>query len=130
MIKGAYIWSMKMRAVVLGWEEVKVWLSATSGVSHHGFHLILGLALTLAFTRLLRVSLGSLVPVTLVLILELVNEAFDYTRYRIDSYPWGPAPMLVDIAITVGPPLLIVLAARWETDRQDGSGLKEQGISR
>ncbi len=102
-------------AIVLDWERVKVWLSATSGLTHHDFHLLLGVLLTLGFGWLLRRPLGSWLPLILVLGLELVNEAFDFIRYHIDSYPWGPGPMLVDIALTMLPPLAIVLAARWES---------------
>ena len=104
-------------AIVLDWEAFKVWLSATTGLSHHDYHVLLGVALTLGLTWLLRVPLGSWIPIGIVLGLELVNEAFDFTRYYIDHYPWGPGPMLIDIALTMTAPLAIVLAARWEAKR-------------
>ena len=104
-----------MVPIVLAWEQMKVWLSASTGLSHHDFHLILGVLLTLGFGRLLRVPLGSWTPLLIVFGLEMVNEAFDFTRYYIDSYPWGPGPTLVDIALTMLPPLAIVLAARWDS---------------
>lgn len=104
-----------MVTIVLAWEQMKVWLSASTGLSHHDFHLILGVLLTLGLTRLLRLPLGSWTPLVIVFGLEMINEAFDFTRYYIDSYPWGPGPTLVDIAITMLPPLAIVLAARWDS---------------
>lgn len=104
-----------MIALVLDWEAFKVWLTATTGLSHHDWHLLLGVLLTLAFTRLLRLPLGTWPPLLIVLALELVNEALDFTRYHIDGYPWGPGPMMVDIALTMLPPLAIVLAARWDS---------------
>lgn len=104
-----------MIALVLDWEAFKVWLTATTGLSHHDWHLLLGVLLTLGFTRLLRLPLGAWIPLLIVLALELVNEALDFTRYHIDGYPWGPGPMLVDIALTMLPPLAIVLAARWDS---------------
>ncbi len=104
-----------MIALVLDWEMFKVWLSATSGLTHHDFHLLLGVLLTLGFGWVLRRPLGAWLPLILVFGLELVNEAFDFIRYYIDSYPWGPGPMLVDIALTMLPPLAIVLAARWDS---------------
>jgi hypothetical protein len=104
-----------MIAIVLDWEQVKVWLSASTGLSHHDFHLLLGVLLMLALTRLLRLPLGAWLPWLIVFGLELVNEAFDFTRYYIDHYPWGPVPMLVDIALTMLPPLAILLAARWRS---------------
>ncbi|KQN07397.1 hypothetical protein QP162_20370 [Sphingomonas aurantiaca] len=104
-----------MIALVLDWEAFKVWLTVTTGLSHHDWHLLLGVLLMLGFTRLLRLPLGAWVPLLIVLGLELVNEALDFTRYHIDGYPWGPGPMLVDIALTMLPPLAIVLAARWDS---------------
>lgn len=104
-----------MIALVLDWEAFKVWLTATTGLSHHDWHLLLGVLLTLGFTRLLRLPLGTWPPLLIVLALELVNEALDFTRYHIDGYPWGPGPMMVDIALTMLPPLAIVLAARWDS---------------
>ncbi len=104
-----------MIALVLDWEAFKVWLTATTGLSHHDWHLLLGVLFTLGFTLLLRLPLGAWVPLLIVLALELVNEALDFTRYHIDGYPWGPGPMIVDIALTMLPPLAIVLAARWDS---------------
>ena len=71
--------------------------------------------LTLGFGWVLRRPLGSWPPLLIVLVLELINETFDFIRYYVDSYPWGPGPMLVDIALTMVPPLTIVLAARWDS---------------
>jgi hypothetical protein len=103
-----------MVAVVLDWEAFKVWLTATTGLSHHDYHLILGVLLTLGSGWLLRRPLDSWLPLLIVLGLELLNETSDFIRYRIGGYPWGPKPMLVDIALTMLPPLAIVLAARWD----------------
>jgi len=104
-----------MIAFVLDWEAFKVWLTATTGLSHHDWHLLLGVLLTLGFTWLLRLPLGAWAPLLIVLAMELVNEVLDFTRYHIDGYPWGPGPMMVDIALTVLPPLAIVLAAWWDS---------------
>ena len=104
-----------MFAIVLDWEEFKVWLSAATGLTHHDLHLILGVLLTLGVGVALRRPIGSWLPLGIVGALELGNEAFDFIRYRVDAYPWGPGPMLADIALTLGPPLAIVLAARWHS---------------
>ena len=101
--------------VILDWENFKVWLSAHSGLSHHDFHLILGLVLTFGIGWILRRPLGSWIPLAIVLALELINEAFDLIRNIVPGWPllWGEAT--VDILITIVPPLLIVLAARWNS---------------
>lgn len=101
--------------VILNWENFKVWLSADSGLSHHDIHLILGLVLTFGIGRILRRPLGAWLPLGIVLTLELINETFDLVRNLVPGWPlmWGESA--IDIAITVGPPLLIVLAARWNS---------------
>lgn len=104
-----------MFSIVLDWEDFKVWLSASTGLTHHDFHLLLGVLLTLGIGWLLRRPLGAWLPLGIVLMLELVNEVFDFVRYYVAGYPWGPGPMLVDIALTIVPPLAIVLAARWNS---------------
>lgn len=106
-----------MTQMVLGWETLKVWLTASTGLDHRDFHLVLGVLLTLGIGWVLRRPLGSWLPLGIVAGLELVNEAFDFVRYRIDDYPWGPGPMLIDIAVTLVPPLAIVIAARWDQRR-------------
>ncbi|KQN21255.1 hypothetical protein ASE86_14925 [Sphingomonas sp. Leaf33] len=106
-----------MFKLALAWESFKVWLTDTLPFSHHDYHLMLGVLLTLGFGWLLRRPLGSWLPLILVFVLEMINEVLDFTRYYLDSYPWGPGPALIDIAITMLPPLAIVLAARWERRR-------------
>ena len=106
-----------MFSIVLGWEAFKDWLSATVYLTHHDLHLVLGLGLTLGLGRLLRRPLGSWLPLLIVLALELLNEISDFARYYVSNWPWTPGETLVDIAITMLPPLAIVLAARWESAR-------------
>lgn len=103
-----------MFKLALAWESFKVWLTDTLPFSHHDYHLMLGVLLTLGLGWLLRRPLGSWLPLVLVFVLEMTNEVLDFTRYYLDNYPWGPGPALIDIAITMLPPLAIVLAARWE----------------
>lgn len=106
---------------VLGWEACKDWLSTTTGLTHHDWHVLLGLALTLAFTWALRRPLGSWLPLLLVLALELVNEAFDFTRYYVAGWPWEPGPTLVDIALTMAAPLVITSVVRMTSPHFSGA---------
>lgn len=105
-----------MFSIVLGWEAFKDWLSDTVHLTHHDLHLILGVGLTLGFGWILRRPLGSWLPLWIVLALELLNETSDFLRYYFDHWPWTPKETLIDIAITILPPLTIVLAARWESE--------------
>lgn len=104
-----------MFAIVLDWEMFKVWLSATLDISHHDIHLILGLALTFGFGWILRRPLGSWLPLGIVLVLELINEAFDFIRNLVPGWPLLPGEAAIDIAITILPALAIILAARWNS---------------
>lgn len=104
-----------VRVVLLSWETTKDWLSASTGLTHHDFHLVLGVLLTLAITRMLRLPIGAMLPLLMVFGLELINETFDFFRYRMDAWPWEPWPTLVDIFLTMFPPLVITLAARWNS---------------
>lgn len=102
---------------VLEWESFKDWLSATTGLTHHDWHMLLGLALTLVFTWALRQPLGSWLPLLLVLALELINEISDFTRYYVAGWPWEPGPTLVDIALTMTAPLLTTIVVRMTSPR-------------
>ena len=99
-------------SAVLAWESFKDWLSESTGLEHHDYHILLGILLTLGLTWLLRRPLGSWLPLLIVLVLELVNEVFDFTRYYMSDWPWTPWPTLFDIAITMALPLVIVVTAR------------------
>ncbi len=63
---------------VLRWKSFKDWLSET-GLTYYDWHILLGLALTLGFTWVLRRLLAS----WLLLVLELVNKTSDFTRYYV-----------------------------------------------
>jgi hypothetical protein len=104
-----------MFSIILDWEDFKVWLSATTSLSHHSYHLILGIVLTLGLGRVLRRPLGSWLPWLITFALELVNETFDFIRYFVPGWPWTPKETLIDIAITMLPVLPILLLARWNS---------------
>ncbi len=104
-----------MFSIVLDWEAFKDWLSTTVHLTHHDLHLLLGVGFTLAFGWILRRPLGSWLPLLIVVALELLNETSDFTRYHVSGWPWTPLPTLIDMAITILPPLAIVLAARWNS---------------
>lgn len=101
--------------IVLAWETFKDRLSSVTHITHHGLHLILGLLLTVVIGRALGKPRTSWVPPAIVLCLELINEASDFTRYYVSNWPWTPYETLLDIIITMGPPILLVLVARWRS---------------
>ena len=107
-----------MTFIVESWEAFKDWLSTTVHLTHHQLHLVLGVLLLLAVGRLLRRPLGAWLPLLIVLGLELVNELLDFTRYRVANWPWTPRETLIDIAITMAPPLALVVIARLLSTRR------------
>ncbi|VVT32426.1 conserved hypothetical protein [Sphingomonas aurantiaca] len=50
-------------------------------------------------------------PLFIVLVFELIDEAFDFTRYYVDRYTREPGPTLVDTALITLSPLVIVLGS-------------------
>jgi hypothetical protein len=100
------------RQIVLAWESFKDWFSFSVHLTHHELHVVIGLVLFLVFSRLFRVSLASFLPLAPVALLELLNETSDYVRYRIDDWPWTPGPTLLDIALTLGPSVALILVVR------------------
>jgi hypothetical protein len=97
---------------VLAWEWFKDWLSATVHLSHHQLHVALGLLLFVMFARLLRRPMRSFAPLLAVAGLEALNEASDFARYYFSGWPWTAHETLVDVALTLGPPLALLVVAR------------------
>lgn len=97
---------------VLDWERFKDWLSASVHLTHHQLHVVVGLLLFVLAARLLRRPLRSPLPLLPVAVLELVNEGFDFARYYTSGWPWTAHETLVDIALTLAPPCLVVIASR------------------
>jgi len=93
---------------VLGWERFKDWLSASVHLTHHELHVLAGLALFIVSARLLRRPLRSVLPLVPVAVLELINEGSDFARYYTSGWPWTAHETLVDIALTLMPPFLLV----------------------
>lgn len=122
-----------MFAIVLGWEAFKDWLSATVHLTHLQLHLVLGLTLTVAIGWAMRVPLGSWRPWWAVFGLEMLNETSDFTRYYVSNWPWTPWATLREIAVTMLPPLMLVLAARWwrhrAADPAQQPGIPEQDMA-
>ncbi len=101
-----------MLSVVLAWEGFKDWLSATAHLTHWDLHLLLGLGCFVLFARLLRRPLTSFAPLVPVAMLEAVNEGLDFLRAWIPHWAWNGRDTLVEVALTLVPPLLLAMVAR------------------
>lgn len=113
-----------MLSIVLAWETFKDWLSATVHLTHWDLHVILGLGFFLLFARLLRRPLASFLPLLPVALLELGNETLDFLRAWIPHWDWNVHDTIIEVALTLGPPLALVLLARlWPRLRRVASVL-------
>ena len=61
---------------------------------------------------LLRKPFGSLTPWAIVAVLELANEASDFTRYYVSGWPWTATNTIEDIVNTLFWPTVLVLLFR------------------
>lgn len=101
-----------MLSIVLAWEAFKDWLSATVHLTHWDLHVILGLAFFFGFARLLRRPLTAFLPLLPVALLELGNETLDFLRAYIPHWEWNLYDTVIEVALTLGPPLCVILLAR------------------
>ena len=102
-----------MFQAVLFWEAAKDWLADTLHLTHWDLHVIVGLLLFVLFAKSFRRPLSSFLPLLPVIALELVNEAFDLSRYLLSGWPWTPRATIIEIALTLGPPFVLIGIARW-----------------
>ena len=98
---------------VLQWEAAKEWLVLIFGESKPLLHVHGGLALLIAAAIITRRSFGSVVPLTVVALVEALNEYADWTRYRVEKWPWDWPAMWADVAHTLLWPAIFFLLARF-----------------
>jgi hypothetical protein len=98
---------------MMGWYEVKLFVEHASGVSMDAWHVLVGFTAFLLSAGLLRRSIASPLPWLAVLIVELINEAYDL---RVEQWPSLGSQLgegVKDVILTMALPTLIVAAARW-----------------
>ena len=95
------------------WYQVKLFMARASGFSMDSMHVIVGVVAQLAFALLLKTSTARPLPLLLVLVLELINEASDW---RVERWP-QPGMQLgesaKDVILTMALPTLIFLVVRY-----------------
>ncbi len=92
--------------------ELKLFAAHATGVSMDALHVLAGVALQLLAALALRTSLASWRPWSVVLALELLNEALDLTveRWPHPGMQWGEG--IKDVLLTLLLPTLLLLIAR------------------
>ena len=110
---------------IVGWYQVKLFIEHASGVSMDALHVLVGFILFLLAIRLSRKGLASPLPLLALLVLELLNEAYDLHIERWPDLGSQLGEGAKDILLTMAlPALLFVVAARrpqW-LDGRDSAG--------
>ena len=102
-----------MQSLALDWHQVKLFLQHASGTSMDALHVIVGVVLLFAVALLLRTTVARPLPLLVVLLVQILNEASDF---RVEIWPevgmqLGEAAK--DVVLTMLVPTLIFLAARY-----------------
>lgn len=102
-------------------EELGQWWYATKILAEHAFafsndalHVLAGVGLQLALARLMKVSIGRIMPWLGVLALELLNEWSDISFEIWSNYAmqWGESAK--DVLLTMAlPSILLTVSRRW-----------------
>jgi hypothetical protein len=102
-----------MARLALDWYQIKLFAQHASGISMDALHVILGTMLLFATALLLRTSVGRPLPLVIVLLFVVANEASDF---RVEIWPqlaMQAGEAAKDIVLTMIVPALIFLAARY-----------------
>ena len=94
------------------WYQVKLFFRHASGFSMDALHVMLGAVLHLLIAFLFRSSVGRPFPLLAVLVLELINEASDFTVeiWPLPGMQFGEAAK--DVLLTMFVPTLLFLVVR------------------
>jgi hypothetical protein len=99
----------------LGWYQVKLFIEHASGISMDALHVLVGFILFLLAARLLKTGIASPLPWLALLMLELLNEAYDL---KVELWPNLGSQLgegAKDILLTMALPSLMLIAARFRS---------------
>jgi hypothetical protein len=95
------------------WLQAKELAEHASGWPTDTLHVIGGVVLQLGLTMILRRKVTDWLPWTIILILELANEAHDLSVERWPSLSMQLGGGLRDLVATMLLPTLLLVVARW-----------------
>jgi hypothetical protein len=104
----------------LDWYQVKLFLEHASSVSMDALHILVGFVLFLVAARLLKTGITSPLPWLALLMLELVNEAYDL---RVELWPNLVTQLgegAKDLLLTMALPSLLLITARFRPNWLSG----------
>lgn len=112
---------------LVGWYDVKLFVEHASGVSMDALHILVGFLLFLIAALVCRRGIGSILPWLLVLVLELINEAYDLHVERWPNLARQIGEGVKDVMLTMALPTLILLIGRWKPQWLLGAGQAASG---
>ena len=95
------------------WYQVKMFIEHASGISMDALHILIGFTLFLLASRLLRRPLGSFLPWSALLLVELANEAYDLGVELWPNLVSQFGECAKDVLLTMALPSLVLAIARW-----------------
>jgi diacylglycerol kinase len=102
-----------MRELALDWYQVKLFLEHASGLSMDALHVLAGVVLLFASALLLRTAVNRPLPLLIVLVVEMINEASDLRAERWPEFGMQLGEAAKDMMLTMAVPVLIFLVARY-----------------
>ena len=102
-----------MQRLAVDWYQVKLFIQHASGFSMDALHVIAGVILLFAIAALLRSSVARPRPLLIVLIIEIINEASDFTVEFWPDLGMQLGEAVKDLILTMAVPVMIFLAARY-----------------
>ncbi len=102
------------------WHQLKDGVELASGWPPASLHLVFGVIAQLLFAALMKTSLADFRPWVLVLLLELVNEAYDFWFERWPLLAQQAVEGASDLGATMLLPSLLLLVARYRPELMVG----------
>ena len=102
-----------MQELAVDWYQVKLFVRHASGMTMDSLHVMLGVILLFAFSLVLRTSVARPLPLLIVLLIAVLNEAADF---RVEIWPqlvMQSGEAAKDLILTMLLPALIFLVARY-----------------
>lgn len=98
---------------IFDWHQIKLLIEHGSGISMDALHIMVGFILFLLAARILKTSVASPGPWLVLLVLELLNEAYDLDVEIWPNLGTQLGEGLKDILLTMALPTLVAVLARW-----------------
>ena len=102
-----------MQRLALDWYQVKLFLQHASGISMDALHVVAGTGLLFVAALLLRKSVARTMPLVIVLLIAVANEASDFRAEIWPQLAMQAGESAKDIVLTMIVPAMIFLAARY-----------------